>query len=112
MADFYFGKLDSHYLLYLDPVEITIFELISKSDVIHCNELVFDGLDNNSIKNQEFTVPVFSDLIFNSEPIVEFDLLIDNIIRVQNIWWNDILLLTNIETIVSFIEIINVGILN
>jgi hypothetical protein len=107
MTDFYFGKLDSHYLLYLDPVEITIFELISNYNVINCNDLVFDGLDNNSIKNQRFTFSEFYDLMLNSKPIVEFDLLIDDKIQVQNIWWNDILLISNLETILSFIELIN-----
>lgn len=104
MTDLYFGKVDTRYLLYLDPIEINLQELIKNSNSIYCNELIFDGLEENLIKNQIFTLPAFSDLVFNNPPIVELDVLIDGITQVQNVWWNDILMISDLDTIKSFIE--------
>jgi|688.fasta_scaffold1179191_1 hypothetical protein len=104
MNEIYFGKTGDRYYLYLDPINFKIDDLIVNTCKIHCNEIIFDGIKSEIINNKSYSQYDFIELLNRNNSISEFDLFIDENIHVQNIWWNDLLLISNLEIINLFIH--------
>lgn len=103
MRNLYFGKSNNRFLLYLDPLTIDFLELIKRSNYVVCNELLFDGDKEISVSNSILTATSFISLLKNNKPLTEFNLIIDNKLHIENIWWDDILIISDFETIIAFI---------
>ena len=104
MRNLYFGKSNTSFILYLDPLSIDFIELTKKSNYVVCHELLFDGYEDISVSNTIITSDSFISLIQNKKPITEFNLIIDNKTHIQNIWWDDLLIISDFETILIFIK--------
>ena len=103
MRNLYFGKSNNRFFLYLDPLSIDFLELIKRSNYVVCNELIFDGDKEISVINSILTATSFISLLKNNKPLTEFNLIIDNKLHIENIWWDDILIISDFETIIAFI---------
>ena len=104
MNELYFGKIDERYFFYLDPIAFNINEFVVKSKNIYCNELIFDSIKCEIINKKSYSKNDFIELLNRNNIISEFDLIIDENIHIQNIWWNDLLLISNMEIINLFIH--------
>lgn len=102
MRNLYFGKSKNLYYLYLDPISIDLLEFTRNSNYVICNELHFDGASVNPEKKSVFTLPDFRNLIQSNNSIVEFNLITDNKTHIQNIWWDDLLIISDFVTIINF----------
>jgi hypothetical protein len=103
MRNLYFGKFNNQFFLYLDPLSIDFLQLIKRSNYVVCNELLFDGDKEISVSNSILTATSFISLLKNNKPLTEFNLIIDNKLHLENIWWDDVLIISNFETIIAFI---------
>jgi hypothetical protein len=96
MQNFYFGKLDNSFILYIDPFNIDLFNFSKHFSSVYCNEIHFDNCADNSLNNKEFSIISFIEKIKN-KTISEFDLIFDDKVHIQNIWWDDLLVISNLD---------------
>jgi hypothetical protein len=102
--DLYIGEQDSVYSIYIDPIEFNIERLFSNVKDIHCNSVFFDGLNSNEIAGQNLTVNAFKERLTVNHRVSEFDMILNHTIHIQNIWWNDLLIISDFESIISFLN--------
>ena len=98
MQNYYFGKLDNSFILYLDPCSIDLFDFRENFSTVYCNEIIFDDFDDSSLNNKKFSRISFTEKI-KDKTITEFNVVFDNNIHIQNIWWDDILIISNLDKI-------------
>jgi len=98
MQNYYFGKLDNSFILYLDPCSIDLFDFRENFSTVYCNEIIFDDFDDSSLNNKKFSMISFTEKI-KDKTITEFNVVFDNNIHIQNIWWDDILIISNLDKI-------------
>ncbi|MFZ4106340.1 hypothetical protein [Flavobacterium sp.] len=103
MHNLYFGKSNNRFLLYLDPINIDLLELTKKSNYVVCNELQFDGDEEISVRNSILTSASLINLLQKNKSLTEFNLIIDNKLHIENIWWDDVLIISNFESMIYFI---------
>ena len=96
MQNIYFGKFDNSFILYLDPINIDILDFSKKFSSIYCAEIHFDNCADNSLINEEIPIISFIEKIKN-KTITEFDMVFDNKIHIQNVWWDDLLVISNLD---------------
>ncbi len=106
MLNNYFGKIDNSFILYIDPINLDIINFSRSFTFVHCNEIIFDRFEDNCQNNTRFSVNSFVEKI-KMKTITEFDLIFDNNIHIQNVWWNDLLIkseLSNLEKVLNEIK--------
>lgn len=96
MQNFYFGKLDNSFILYIDPFNIDLFNFSKHFTSVYCNEIIFDNCADNALINTKFPITSFIEKIKN-KTITEFDIVFDDKIHIQNVWWNDLLVISNLD---------------
>jgi hypothetical protein len=96
MQNYYFGKLDNSFILYLDPYSIDLFNFSKKFSIVSCNEIIFDDFDDFSLNNIQFSMISFIEKI-KDKTITEFDVVFDDKIHIQNVWWDDILIICDLD---------------
>jgi hypothetical protein len=100
----YIGEQDSVYSIYIDPIEFNIERLINNVIDIHCNSVFFDGLNSKEIVNQHLTMDSFQEMLAVNHTLSEFDMILNQTIHIQNIWWDDLLIISDFESIISFLN--------
>jgi hypothetical protein len=98
MQNYYFGKLDNSFILYLDPFCIDILNFSKKFSSVHCTEIYFDNCVDNSLINTKFPMISFIEKI-KDKTITEFDVVFDDKIHIQNVWWDDLLVILNLDNL-------------
>jgi hypothetical protein len=98
MQNYYFGKLDNSFILYLDPYSIDLFNFSKKFSIVSCNEIIFDDFDDFSLNNIQFSIISFIEKI-KDKTITEFDVVFDDNIHIQNVWWDDLLVILNLDNL-------------
>lgn len=96
MQNYYFGKLDNSFILYLDPCSIDLFDFSENFSTVYCNEIIFDDFDDFSLNNIQFSMISFIEKI-KDKTITEFDVVFDDKIHIQNVWWDDILIICDLD---------------
>lgn len=104
ITNLYFGELNSTYYLYIDPIELNIERLFNNVINIHCNSVFFDGLNSKEIVDQNLTMNALQEMLEVSHKLSEFDMILDHTIHIQNIWWDDLLIISDLESIHSFLN--------
>ncbi len=104
ITNLYFGALNSTYFLYIDPIEFNIERLFNNVKDIQCNSVFFDGLNSKEIVNQNLTMNAFQEMLEVPHTLSEFDMILDHTIHIQNIWWDDLLIISDFESIHSFLN--------
>lgn len=92
MLNNYFGKFEHSFILYIDPVQFDIINLSKHFTSVSCNEIIFSNSEDN-LQNASFDVHVFTEILKN-KTISEFDVIFDDGLHVQNIWWDDLLVIS------------------
>ena len=92
MLNNYFGKFEHSFILYIDPVQFDIINFSKHFTCVSCNEIIFSNSEDN-LQNASFDVHIFSETLKN-KTITEFDLIFDDGLHVQNIWWDDLLVIS------------------
>ena len=98
MQNYYFGKLDNSFILYIDPFNIDLFNFSKNFSTVYCNEINFDNCADNSLINTKFPITSFIEKIKN-KTITEFDVVFDDKIHIQNVWWDDLLVTSNLDNL-------------
>jgi hypothetical protein len=98
MQNFYFGKLDNSFILYIDPFNIDLFNFSKHFSSVYCNEIIFDNCTDYSLINTKFPITSFIEKIKN-KTITEFDVVFDDKIHIQNVWWDDLLIISNTDNL-------------
>lgn len=104
ITNLYIGKLNSTIYLYLDPIEFNIDKLFNNVQNIHCNSVIFDGLNCKEIVNQNLKIKEFNEILEENNSLYEFDMILNHNIHVQNIWWNDLLIIAEIDSFQTFLN--------
>lgn len=92
MLNNYFGKFEHSFILYIDPVPFDIINFSKHFTSVNCNEIIFSNSEDN-LQNASFDVHIFSETLKN-KTISEFDVIFDDGLHVQNIWWDDLLVIS------------------
>ena len=103
MQNYYFGKLDNSFILYLDPCSIDLFDFSENFFTVYCNEIIFDGFDDSSLNNKKISMISFTEKI-KDKTITEFNIVFENNIHIQNIWWDDILIISDFDKMVTILN--------
>jgi hypothetical protein len=98
MQNYYFGKLDNSFIFYLDTCNIDILNFSKKFSSINCAEIHFDNRGDKSLIDIKFSMLSFIEKLKN-KTISEFDLIFDDEIHIQNIWWDDLLVISNLDNL-------------
>jgi hypothetical protein len=101
----YIGEQDSVFSIYIDPIDFNIERLFNNVIDIQCNSVFFYGLNSKEIANQNLTMNAFQDLLAINHTISEFDMILNHTIHIQNIWWNDLLIISDFESVNSFLNV-------
>ncbi len=94
MQNFYFGKFDNSFIVYIDPFNIDLFNFSKHFSSVYCNEIIFDNCADYALINTKFPITSFNEKIKN-KTITEFDIVFDDKIHIQNVWWDDLLVISN-----------------
>lgn len=97
MQNNYFGKFDHSFILYIDPVHFDVVNFSKQFSSVYCNEIIFSNSDD-ILQNARFNVNAFKEKLQN-KTISEFDLIFDEEIHIQNIWWDDLLVIANLDNL-------------
>jgi hypothetical protein len=97
MQNYYFGKLDNSFILYIDPIHFDIINFSKKISTVYCNEINFVNCQDE-IQNAQLDLHTFIEKLKN-KTISEFDLIFDDKIHIQNIWWDDLLVISNTDNL-------------
>jgi hypothetical protein len=100
----YIGEQDSVYSIYIDPIEFNIERLFNNVEDIHCNSVFFAGLNSKEIADQNLTMNAFQEMLAVNNTLSEFDMILNQTIHIQNIWWNDLLIISDFQSIISFLN--------
>jgi hypothetical protein len=100
----YIGEQDSVYSIYIDPIEFNIERLCNNVKNIHCISVFFDGLNSKEIADQNLTMNAFQEMLAVNNTLSEFDMILNQTIHIQNIWWNDLLIISDFQSIISFLK--------
>jgi hypothetical protein len=98
MQNYYIGKLDNSFILYLDPFNIDLFHFSKFFSSVYCNEINFDNCADYALINTKFPITSFNEKIKN-KTITEFDIVFDDKIHIQNVWWDDLLVISNTDNL-------------
>ncbi|MBP6127332.1 hypothetical protein [Flavobacterium sp.] len=97
MQNYYFGKLDNSFIFYIDPIHFDIINFSKKISTVYCNEINFVNCQDE-IQNAQLDLHTFIEKLKN-KTISEFDLIFDDEIHIQNIWWDDLLVISNLDNL-------------
>lgn len=95
MQNNYFGKFEHSFILYIDPIHFDVINFSKHFSSVCCNEIVFTNSEDN-LQNTPFDIHTFIEKLKN-QTLSEFDLIFDNEVHIQNIWWDDILIISNLD---------------
>jgi hypothetical protein len=95
MQNFFFGKFDNSFILYIDPIHFDIKNFCEPFSTVYCNEINFANSEDQ-IQKTKFHVNAFIEKQKN-KTISEFDITFDNKTHIQNIWWDDLLIISNLD---------------
>lgn len=104
MQNNYFGKFDNSFILYIDHIHFDIINFSKHFSSVYCNEINFANCQDE-IKNAQLDLHTFIEKLKN-KTISEFDLIFDDEIHIQNIWWDDLLLISNLDNLALVLDII------
>lgn len=104
MQNYYFGKLDNSFIFYIDPIHFDIINFSKHFSSVYCNEINFVNCQDE-IQNAQLDLHTFIEKLKN-KTISEFDLIFDDEIHIQNIWWDDLLLISNLDNLALVLDII------
>jgi|688.fasta_scaffold195821_2 hypothetical protein len=105
MQNFYFGKLDNSFIVYIDPFNIDLFNFSKHFSSVYCNEIIFDNCAENSLINTKFSITSFIEKIKN-KIITEIDIVFDYKIHIQNVWWDDLLVIANLDKLSLVLDLL------
>lgn len=97
MQNNYFGKFDHSFILYIEPIHFDVINFSKKFSSVYCNEIIFSNSED-IFQNATFNVNIFKEKLQN-KTISEFDLIFDEEIYIQNIWWDDLLVIANLDNL-------------
>ena len=103
MQNYYFGKLDNSYIFYLDHYSIDLFNFSKNFSTVYCNEIIFDDFDDSSLNNKKISMISFTEKI-KDKTVTEFNIVFENNIHIQNIWWDDILIISDFDKMVTILN--------
>jgi hypothetical protein len=95
MENNYFGKLDNSFILYIDPIHFDILNFSKNFSTVYCNKINYANSEDN-IHNSQLDLHTFIEKI-KGKTISEFDLIFDDEIQIQNIWWDNLLVISNLD---------------
>lgn len=104
MQNNYFGKFDHSFILYIDPIHFDVINLSKQFSIVYCNKIIFSNSED-ILQNTTFDVPTFIEKIQN-KTISEFDLIFDDEVHIQNIWWDDLLVITNLDNLSLVLDLL------
>jgi hypothetical protein len=97
MQNNYFGKFDHSFILYIDPIHFDVINFSKKFSSVYCNEIIFSNSED-IFQNSTFNLNTFKEKLQN-KTISEFDLIFDDEVHIQNIWWDDLLVIANLDNL-------------
>lgn len=97
MQNNYFGKFDNSFILYIDPIHFDVINFSKKISTVYCNEINFVNCQDE-IQNAQLDLHTFIEKLKN-KTISEFDLIFDDDIHIQNIWWDDLLIISTSDNL-------------
>ena len=103
MQNNYFGKFDNSFILYIDPIHFDVINFSKKFSTVYCNEINFVNCQDE-IQNAQLDLHTFIEKLKN-KTISEFDLIFDDDIHIQNIWWDDLLIISTSDNLALVLEI-------
>lgn len=104
MQNNYFGKFDHSFILYIDPIHFDVINFSNQFSRVYCNEIIFKNSED-ILQNTTFDVPKFIEKIQNNT-ISEFDLIFDDELHIQNIWWDDLLVVANLDYLTLVLDLL------
>ncbi len=104
MQNNYFGKFDHSFILYIDPIHFDVINFSKQFSRVYCNEIIFSNSED-ILQNTTYDVPKFIEKLQN-KIISEFDLIFDDEVHIQNIWWDDLLVVANLEYLTLFLDLL------
>ncbi len=104
MQNNYFGKFDHSFILYIDPIHFDVINFSKQFSRVYCNEIIFSNSED-ILQNTTFDVPKFIEKIQNNT-ISEFDLIFDDEVHIQNIWWDDLLVVANLDYLTLVLDLL------
>lgn len=104
MQNNYFGKFDHSFILYIDPIHFDVINFSKQFSRVYCNEIIFTNSED-ILQNTTFDVPKFIEKIQNNT-ISEFDLIFDDEVHIQNIWWDDLLVVANLDYLTLVLDLL------
>ena len=103
MKNIYFGKFDDSFILYFDPINIDISKIARDIKSVYCNEIIFDNYEDKTLNNKKLDLNSFIEEI-KDKIIIEFDLILDKNTHIQNIWWDDILIISKLDLMAEILN--------
>lgn len=103
MKNIYFGKFDDSFILYFDPINIDISKIARDIKSVYCNEIIFDNYEDKTLNNKKLDLNSFIEEIKDTI-IIEFDLILDKNTHIQNIWWDDILIISKLDLMAEILN--------
>lgn len=97
MQNNYFGKFDNSFILYIDYINFDVINFSKHFSSVFCNEINFANCDD-VIQNAKLDLHTFIEKLKN-KTISEFDLIFDDKIHIQNIWWDDLLVISPLDNL-------------
>lgn len=104
MQNNYFGKFDHSFILYIDPILFDVINFSKQFSILYCNKIIFSNSED-ILQNTTFDVPTFIEKLQN-KTISEFDLVFDDEVHIQNIWWDDLLVITNLDNLSLVLDLL------
>lgn len=104
MQNNYFGKFDHSFILYIDPIHFDVINFSKRFSKVYCNKIIFSNSED-ILQNTTFDVPTFIEKLQN-KTISEFDLIFDDEVHIQNIWWDDLLVITNLDNLSLVLDLL------
>lgn len=104
MQNNYFGKFDHSFILYIDPIHFDVINFSKKFSSVYCNEIIFSNSED-IFQNATFNVNTFKEKLQN-KTISEFNLTFDEEIHIQNIWWDDLLVVANLDYLTLVLDLL------
>lgn len=107
MKNIYFGKLDNIFILYIDPFCIDLIKFSKVFSSVYCNEIIFDNYNTDIYNNKKFNNDLFVKSLKEKQIIAEFNIVFDCNTHIQNVWWDDLLVISydfNLEKIIKEVK--------
>jgi hypothetical protein len=104
MQNNYFGKFDNSFILYIDPIHFDVINFSKHFSSVYCNEINFVNCQDE-IQNAQLDLHTFIEKLKN-KTISEFDLIFGDEIHIQNIWWDDLLVIANLDKLSLVLDLL------